>query len=176
MQIDVVLIKDDPKLGRKGEVLRVKRGFAINYLIPKKIARVATKEDLKRYQEIKEKIKKDYAKKMEILENVKAFVEKRLVKKPVTIKVNTSSAGKIHGSVTPEMVKEALFRRIPQLKVFSDNELEFKLPKKLEYIGKYVFDLVVRSNIGGKKVVETVPIYVDIVSVSKAHLKTKKKE
>jgi len=51
----VILIKDTEKLGSAGSVLKVKDGFARNYLLPKKIAIIATKNNLSKLEQIKEK-------------------------------------------------------------------------------------------------------------------------
>ncbi len=72
----VILIKDDPKLGRKDEIITVSDGYAMNFLIPKKIAVMVTpgvlhklkqnklakrtkiKEDINHFLEIKKKLEK----------------------------------------------------------------------------------------------------------------------
>lgn len=46
MQMEVVLLERVPKLGQMGDVVRVKPGFARNYLLPRKKALRATKENL----------------------------------------------------------------------------------------------------------------------------------
>ena len=40
--MEVILLKDVEKLGLKGEVVDVKRGYARNYLLPRRLAEVAT--------------------------------------------------------------------------------------------------------------------------------------
>ena len=176
MQVKVLLLRDVNNLGKAGEIKQVKRGYAVNYLIPQGLARVATPADVAEHER-RLKLKQQNAKrKQKILQDIKAFVEKKLVNKPVQIKVKTSEGGRVYGSVTEEDVKIAIVRRIPQLAVFDEKELSVELPGKMEYIGKYAVDLKVKAKLGDKTIEETIPVFVDIVSISRAHLKTEKKE
>nr|YP_009393401.1 ribosomal protein L9 [Symphyocladiella dendroidea]ARW61963.1 ribosomal protein L9 [Symphyocladiella dendroidea] len=49
-KVDVILIKDDLKQGKKGVLVHVTRGYAFNYLIPSKIAEIATPKKIKQIQ------------------------------------------------------------------------------------------------------------------------------
>lgn len=51
----IILLRDVARLGRKSEVKDVPDGHAINFLIPRKLAVIATSENLKRVNEVKEK-------------------------------------------------------------------------------------------------------------------------
>lgn len=71
----VILIKDVARLGRKSEVKDVPSGHALNFLIPRKLAVIATPEQLKRYAEgvkqvglRKEEIQDQFIKSCKILE------------------------------------------------------------------------------------------------------------
>ena len=54
----VLLLKNDKKLGKKGEIKEVKDGYAKNYLIPKRIAVIATKEALRMWERTRKFFKK----------------------------------------------------------------------------------------------------------------------
>ena len=49
--MQVILTQDVPKLGKMGEIVKVKDGFARNLLIPKKMAFLATPSNLKRMEQ-----------------------------------------------------------------------------------------------------------------------------
>ncbi len=94
----LLLIKDVEELGRSGEVVLVKAGYARNFLIPKKFGIIADLNTLK----IQEKLRKERA--------IKAVQEKKeaeeLVKiiEPMTlsITVKVDPEGKMYGSVGPQ--------------------------------------------------------------------------
>ncbi len=102
--MEVILKTDVAKLGHKDDIIEVKPGYARNYLIPNKIAIVATEaakkvlaEDLKQRAHKLAKIKQDaeeLAAKMEGLN--------------LTIGAKASSTGKIFGSVNTIQISEAL--------------------------------------------------------------------
>src|SRR5260370_17741270 len=52
-QMEVILLERVPKLGQMGEVVRVKDGFARNFLLPKGKALRATKENRSRFENMK---------------------------------------------------------------------------------------------------------------------------
>lgn len=176
MNVKVVLTKDLPNVGKAGDIIECKKGYAVNFIIPRGYGRIATKNDINNYQNSVKRKQEAETKKVKMLQDIKKFIEQRLVKKPVTIKVKTTTGGKVYGSVTHDELREALLRRIPQLSVFTDKELRFKFPDRIEQIGKYVFDLTVKAQQGGKTVEAVIPIFVDIVSISKAHLKSVTKD
>ncbi|MEO0231765.1 MAG: 50S ribosomal protein L9, partial [candidate division WOR-3 bacterium] len=48
----IILLEDVKGLGKRGEILNVKDGYARNYLIPKGLAKEATESVLKEYEEM----------------------------------------------------------------------------------------------------------------------------
>nr|YP_010618772.1 Ribosomal protein L9 [Rhodomelopsis africana]WAX02785.1 Ribosomal protein L9 [Rhodomelopsis africana] len=46
-KVNIILIKDNLKQGKKGSLINVARGYAFNYLIPSKIAEIATSKKIK---------------------------------------------------------------------------------------------------------------------------------
>ena len=71
----VILLENVRKIGSIGEIIDVKRGFARNYLISKKKALFASKENIKEVEKIKQELnKKDQDKKKE----AKSILEKRI--------------------------------------------------------------------------------------------------
>jgi len=79
--VQVILLKDSKKLGKEGDTIEVKDGYARNYLIPQRLAFVATKGSFKRLEEIKrvkakieEKKKQDFLKIKEEIEKISLTV------------------------------------------------------------------------------------------------------
>lgn len=102
--MQIILKKDVAKLGHADDIVNVKTGYAMNYLIPQGFAILATKSALKQHEEtIRQRAHKE-AKKISDAEALAAKVSSMLVK--VTAKV--SENGKIYGSVTAAQLADAL--------------------------------------------------------------------
>ncbi|MCX7954359.1 MAG: 50S ribosomal protein L9 [Bacteroidales bacterium] len=102
--MEVILKQDVAGLGHKNEIVKVKNGYAINYLIPKGLAIIAT-ESAKKV--LKETIKQQAHKEQRLREEAEEVVNK-LSKMIINIPVKASSTGKIFGSVTTIQIAEAL--------------------------------------------------------------------
>jgi len=48
--LQLLLMQDVPKLGRKGEIVKVKKGYGRNYLIPMGMANFATEDNLRQIE------------------------------------------------------------------------------------------------------------------------------
>jgi len=102
--MEVILIQDIPNLGYKDDIIKVKNGYAVNYLIPKKMAINATTsakkvlaENLKQRAHKEEKIKNEAQELADKLKDVK-----------LSIGAKASTKGKIFGSVNTIQIAEAL--------------------------------------------------------------------
>jgi len=102
--MEIILLQDVANLGSKDDVVVVKNGFGRNYLIPQKLAILATpsskkvlSENLKQRAHKEAKLKEEALKQAEILKSIS-----------IVIGAKTSSTGKIFGSVNNIQVAEAL--------------------------------------------------------------------
>ncbi|OGU29848.1 MAG: 50S ribosomal protein L9, partial [Ignavibacteria bacterium GWA2_35_9] len=100
----VILRQDYESLGKIGEVVEVKDGFARNFLLPRKIAYSALKGNLASLEEEK----KNFAKKAEHEREAAENLSTELEKVSVTIPVQVGEEDKIFGTVTTQMIAEAL--------------------------------------------------------------------
>ena len=103
----VLLLQDVYKLGRAGDVKRVADGFGRNYLIPQGLAVLATVGALKQVQYIREKANEQRTK----LNKEMDAVAKRLDGVVLTFGARASETGKLFGSVTTQMIAEALTQK-----------------------------------------------------------------
>lgn len=102
--MEIILKQDIPNLGYKDEIIRVKDGYARNYLIPKGLATSATASARKGHAEnIKQRAHKEAKLKDEALEMAEKLKSVELI-----IGAKTSSKGKIFGSVNTIQVSEVL--------------------------------------------------------------------
>ncbi len=102
--MEIILKHDVPNLGYKDDIVNVRNGYALNYLIPQGLAVSATGSTLKAHNEIlrqrahkEEKIKQQAVELAETLKGVS-----------LSIGAKTSTKGKIFGSVNAIQIAEAL--------------------------------------------------------------------
>lgn len=102
--MDVILIQDVNTLGGKNEVVKVKNGYARNFLIPQKFAIEASPSNLK---QLAERLKVQKKKEDAMLAEIKSVIAK-LTEAPVKLTAKTGTSGKIFGSITTVMVARAI--------------------------------------------------------------------
>ncbi len=102
--MQVILIQDVDNLGGRNELVKVKNGYARNYLIPQKFAVEASPSNMKQLNEkLKVKAKKEAAMLAEVNKVIAVLSES-----PVKIGAKTGTSGKIFGSVTSLQIARAI--------------------------------------------------------------------
>ena len=101
----ILLWNDVDKLGKRGEVVNVKDGYARNYLFPRKLA---SKDSVSMRKELELAKRRAAKQDAQLVVEAKEVAEK-LVKVPsVTVEVNANADGHLYGAVTPSMIADAL--------------------------------------------------------------------
>ncbi len=137
----IILKKDHDKLGNTGEVVNVKDGFAMNYLIPNGVAMKATTSNMK----VLDEIKKQQAKKLEkeIAEAQKLAGELSGVE--LEIKAKAADDIKLFGSVTNGTIAEALIH-----KGFTIDKRNVLLEEPIKELGSRTVDIKLAGNVMAK--------------------------
>jgi large subunit ribosomal protein L9 len=105
--MEIILIQDVERLGSKNDIVKVKDGYASNYLIPQKKAIVASPTAKKVLAEnIKQRAHKEAKLKLEAQKMADQLINKKL-----TIGAKVSSLGKIFGSVNTIQIAEAIAKK-----------------------------------------------------------------
>lgn len=105
--MEIILLQDVARLGAKDDIVKVKDGYGRNFLIPQKMAIVATESAKKVLAEnIKQRAHKEAKLKAAALE-----IAEQLKNKQVVIGAKTSTTGKIFGSVNTIMLAEAINKK-----------------------------------------------------------------
>ena len=100
----VILLENVRKVGSIGDVIDVKRGFARNYLISKKKALFASKENIKEVDKIKQELStKDQEKKKEA-----KIIKEKLQNKEFEVKKLSTENKELYGSVKPTEIAKIL--------------------------------------------------------------------
>lgn len=102
--MEIILSKNVENLGKVGDVVKVKDGFARNYLIPQKFGVTATSGNLKKVEKLKAK---EVALYQERKKEALVLAEK-LSKVSVTIAVEVNDLEKMYGTVTETDILKAL--------------------------------------------------------------------
>ena len=104
----VILQEDVSGQGKQGQLIEVSKGYARNYLIPRKLAVEATQENMAKMKQLeKARLKKQEADKALALE-IASKLESVIVKIPANA---GEAGGKLFGSVTSKEISEALFEQ-----------------------------------------------------------------
>ncbi len=103
----VILRQDYEPLGKIGDVVDVKDGYARNFLIPKKIVYPATPGSIKAVEEERKHLQFKLNREKKAAE----LLATELEKVSVTIPVEVGEEDRIHGTVTTQMVADALVEK-----------------------------------------------------------------
>jgi large subunit ribosomal protein L9 len=104
MPIEVILLKDVESLGKEGDVVRVKDGYARNALYPKHLAAPVTEVTRRRLDKIR---RERSAQETAELDAARALAE-RIGRVSCTVPMKTGEDGKLFGAVTVTHLVEAL--------------------------------------------------------------------
>lgn len=119
--MEVILLQRIEKLGKMGEVVKVRPGYARNFLLPQKVALRATKENIAHFNREKENLEKLNLKHKEEAEVLATRLENTMV----TLIRQASEAGQLYGSVSARDISEAL-----QQEHVSKNNIKIDQPIK----------------------------------------------
>ncbi len=105
--MEIILKQDINKLGYKDDVVKVKDGYAVNYLIPRRLAVRASVSQKKIHAEnLRQRKHKE-----DRLRNKASEIALQLEKKTIKIGAKTSSTGKIFGSVNTIQLAEEINKK-----------------------------------------------------------------
>ena len=100
----IILLENVRKIGSIGEIIEVKRGFARNFLISKKKALFASKENIKEV----EKIKQDLSRKDQEKKKQAKGIQEKLKNKEFKVKKLSTENKELYGSVKPTEIAKIL--------------------------------------------------------------------
>lgn len=127
--MEVILIQDVDNLGAANELVKVRNGYARNYLIPRKLALEANPANRKQQEEKTKQIQKKEAKMLADLN----LVISKLKEAPLKIGAKTGTSGKIFGSVTSLQ----LSRAIREQKGYDIDRKKISIADDVKEVGTY---------------------------------------
>ncbi len=154
--MEVILEERVPLLGGEGEVVKVADGYANNYLIPRGLAVLATKGNIKQL-ESKQKL---LAKKSALLKAEMKKLAKNIDGKTVVLQMPANEKGRLFGAITSKdivkVVREELKTEITkhQLKLAEQIKTVGRYEAKISLHGEVEADLIIEVEAKTKKAVE----------------------
>ncbi|MBL8012731.1 MAG: 50S ribosomal protein L9 [Candidatus Omnitrophica bacterium] len=139
--MEIILSQNVDKLGRVGDVVKVKDGFARNYLLPKNMGIAATAGNLKRVALLKAKEAAAYE---ERKKEARAVAEK-LAKVSITIAVEVNDLDKLYGSVTETEILNGL-----EQEGYTFERHQLVIEKPIDELGIFEIGINLHPEVKGK--------------------------
>ena len=146
--IELLLIHNVDHLGKQGEVVEVRPGYAFNYLLPQGLATVATDHHKRMVDKHKAKLE---AIAKERLAGLRSLLEE-LVRTSVTIEANANDEGHLYGSVGAHEISRSLKQ---QDLVIAPDQIILQGP--LKEVGLYTVKIRLAAEVEGDLKVWVVP-------------------
>ncbi len=145
--MNVVLKEDFPKLGKMGDVVRVKDGYARNYLLPRGLVVVANNKNMKTLEHEKRVI----ADRRERVVKEAQAVGDKIAALSLIIPAKAGEEGKLFGSVTNIHIEKALAQMGYQVE-----RRKIDLPQPIKAIGDYEVPVRLTNDVVAKVKVSVV--------------------
>jgi large subunit ribosomal protein L9 len=136
--LKVILLSDIKDQGKMGDVINVKEGYARNYLIPRKMVKEATPGNMKTLDGI---LKKRVAAEAKVLAEANELAEK-ISALSITITAQAGEEDKLFGSVSSEMISEAL-----SAEGLSIDKRDIDTGEQIKKLGDYNISVKVHPNV-----------------------------
>ena len=138
----VILLDDVQGLGKRYEVKDVSDGHARHYLLPRKLAKLATAAELRRLEEMKKNAEKEEG------ELKKRFQElaRRLNERYVEFQLKTDKHGSVFGSITKEMILKAMREH----GLLGKERAEIQLDRPIKSLGDHIVAVDLKKGISAK--------------------------
>jgi len=165
----VILTAEVKGKGHEGDIVEVARGYAVNYLLPRKMAITATSGNIKQLDARMSNIRKRNAARLSDAEGVASALDGKTVR----IEAKAGVDGKLFGSVTALMIEEAV---AAQLGADVDHK-RMNMTRPIKTVGEHVVVLSVFGDVkaslnvkvvGEGAPVEAEPVVADAIAASDA--------
>jgi large subunit ribosomal protein L9 len=148
----VLLTHEVPHFGGPGDLVKVRPGFARNYLLPQGKATFATPHNLRIVEKHRERLRQLEQARRADLVNLAA----QLAQKAITIEANANAEGHLYGSVNAEQIAAAL--RADNVPIDPEN---VKIEGPLKELGLYTIKLHLGQDVDGEVRLWVVPTHAE---------------
>ena len=144
----VILKEDIPNLGKAGQIVNVKDGYARNFLFPKGLALLADEKNMKLLEYQKKKIEEEAKKKRQDTQSI----FERLSQVNLKISAKAGEDQKLFGSITSKDIANAL-----EKEGFAIDKKQITVSEPIKRIGEYEVEVKLHENITAKVKVTIIP-------------------
>jgi large subunit ribosomal protein L9 len=127
--MQVILIQEVKNLGKEGDVVEVKEGYARNYLLPRKMAIEATPGNLSQIEKLRKKRVLREAKELEEMK----FLQSKVEGLALEFTKKAGETGKLYGSLTAREIAEGISRAVG----FEFDKKYLELSEPIKELGKH---------------------------------------
>jgi large subunit ribosomal protein L9 len=153
--IQLLLIQSVEHLGQQGDVVEVKLGYAMNYLLPQALATIATDHHKRMVDKHRAKLEAIEKARVAGLHSLAAD----LAKQSITIEANANDEGHLYGSVNPQDIAAALKKA-----GFHISHDQVRLTGPLKELGLYTIKIHLGATVDGEVKIWVVPSVTDEAS------------
>jgi len=139
--MEVILKEDVPKLGHRGEVVKVAEGYGRNYLLPRKLAIEATQGN----KAVVEQMKQSAVRRSAVEKSDAESLAKQLEAVSLTFERKAGEKDHLFGSVTSSDLAEAL-----EKKGFNIDRRKIQLPEPLKSLGDFEVPIKLHRDVATK--------------------------
>lgn len=142
----IILLQDEKKLGKKGDIIEASDGFARNYILPKKIGIEATPKNMNELKLQKANEDKLAKEQMEAARALAAELEN----KQIVVKIKAGEGGKAFGSVSSKEIAAA-YKEQHGIDI---DKKKIQLPESLKSFGSHEVGIKLHPQVTGKLIVK----------------------
>ena len=137
--MEIILLQDVDKVGKKGEVANVSEGYARNYLLPRKMAEMATAGRVAQVRKIMEQKEAHARREAEQADETRDLLAKTVL----TIPAPVGSGDRLFGSITTQDIATAIFAA-RKIRVDKRN---VELEEPIKMVGTYMVKVEVHNSV-----------------------------
>jgi large subunit ribosomal protein L9 len=149
-QIEVILTEDVKHVGKAGELVSVKPGFARNWLLPESLAKLADLRNLEAYEREKTDIEETARQKREKAEEDRKTIESE---ETFVLQARAGESGKLFGTITKDDLAKAIYEAL-SIKV---NKQKINIPFPIKMLGEFKASVDLDANIRAEFLVRVEP-------------------
>jgi large subunit ribosomal protein L9 len=153
--MQVLLTHTVPHFGQPGDLVKVRPGFARNYLLPQGLATFATPHNLRIVEKHRERLRQlEQARRTDLLQ-----LAAQIAQRSITIEANANPEGHLYGSVSAEQIADAL--KADNFPIDTDS---VKIEGPLKELGLYTIKLHLGQDVETEVKLWVVPTHVEEVT------------